>query len=497
LAGFGACLIWRWGGAEVTRWVDDLGLLVLAALAAAACCRAAARQQGRERSAWLLLGVGLAGWTAGALVWCYYELWQGDAAPFPSPADAGYLLFPIAACCALATFPSSLAGQSRTRLALDGLLVAGSLFILSWLLVLGDLVTAEHDSALVLAVSLAYPLTDVTVLSMVVVLAAHARTQAQITLALLGAGMALMALSDSAFVYLSQTDAYASGDLIDIGWAMAFATFAIAAHGNPSAEVHAGPAVSATHADGSGHVPPAPEPGRLRVWFPYLPLILAGAVALPRTAPYLTANPPLLAGLLTVLVLLARQLVTLVDNQQLLRRTAHQALHDPLTGLANRALFHDRLGHALQQQRRDPGPVTLLCLDLDDFKSVNDTWGHLAGDELLVHTAERLSGCLRAGDTLARLGGDEFAILAHDHTHPIDPAGPQIDPGSTLIARVREAFLPPVLVRGRRIQLRPSIGVASTVGGEIRSADDLLHAADLAMYRDKQASRTNRMLHQQ
>jgi diguanylate cyclase (GGDEF)-like protein len=86
-------------------------------------------------------------------------------------------------------------------------------------------------------------------------------------------------------------------------------------------------------------------------------------------------------------------------------------LRDPLTGLANRTLFHDRLTHAVQLQHRDPRAVAVLSLDLDEFKLVNDSLGHPAGDALLIGVAERLLGCVRTGDTVARIGGDEFAIL--------------------------------------------------------------------------------------
>ncbi len=90
---------------------------------------------------------------------------------------------------------------------------------------------------------------------------------------------------------------------------------------------------------------------------------------------------------------------------------ADQALRDPLTGLANRVLFNDRLTHAMQLHQRDHQSVAVLSLDLDDFKLVNDSLGHPAGDALLVLAAERLLGCVRTSDTVARLGGDEFAVL--------------------------------------------------------------------------------------
>ncbi len=99
------------------------------------------------------------------------------------------------------------------------------------------------------------------------------------------------------------------------------------------------------------------------------------------------------------------------ERKRLEQQLTHQAFHDPLTGLANRALFRDRVSHALALAQREGRPITVLFLDLDDFKRVNDSLGHAEGDRLLIAAAERFLSCARAADTVARLGGDEFAIL--------------------------------------------------------------------------------------
>src|SRR3954454_14647726 len=114
---------------------------------------------------------------------------------------------------------------------------------------------------------------------------------------------------------------------------------------------------------------------------------------------------------LLMIVVLARHFIVVGKIRRLLVTAADQALRDPLTGLANRALFHDRLTHAMQLHQRDNQSVAVLSLDLDDFKMVNDNLGHPAGDALLVLAAERILGCVRASDTVARLGGDEYALL--------------------------------------------------------------------------------------
>lgn len=161
-------------------------------------------------------------------------------------------------------------------------------------------------------------------------------------------------------------------------------------------------------------------------------------------------------------------------------RLAHQALHDALTGLPNRALFQDRLKHALARStRRREQPVVLL-LDLDNFKAVNDTLGHGAGDELLVQVAGRLQATLRASDTIARLGGDEFAILLEDE-HPRAA-------GRRVAERIGSALDSPFRVLSREISVRASVGIAHCSGAEV-SSEELMRDADIAMYEAKRGGR--------
>jgi diguanylate cyclase (GGDEF)-like protein/PAS domain S-box-containing protein len=168
------------------------------------------------------------------------------------------------------------------------------------------------------------------------------------------------------------------------------------------------------------------------------------------------------------------------ERRELERELEHQAFHDRLTGLANRALFRDRLEHALARRNRNPHPVAVLLLDLDDFKVVNDSLGHAAGDRLLVMVAERLRGHLRASDTTARLGGDEFAVLLDD------PAS--ADEATLVAERLVEVLTAPYQLDGRELFVRASIGVAlAAVTGQ--PADELLRDADMAMYAAKAQSR--------
>ncbi len=165
----------------------------------------------------------------------------------------------------------------------------------------------------------------------------------------------------------------------------------------------------------------------------------------------------------------------ITERKRLERELTHQAFHDSLTGLANRPLFRNRVGHALTLARRQHQPVSVLFIDLDDFKKVNDSLGHAEGDRLLVAAADRFRQCARAGDTVARLGGDEFAVLLED--------GLSSEGVTALVDRLQHAMSRPFQLSGNAVHVNVSVGVATGIGEE--TADDLLRNADMAMYTAK------------
>lgn len=162
------------------------------------------------------------------------------------------------------------------------------------------------------------------------------------------------------------------------------------------------------------------------------------------------------------------------ERKVLEEQLRHQALHDPLTRLANRARFGDRLEHALARQERSHAALAVLFMDLDNFKGVNDSLGHGAGDQLLVQVADRLKLCLRPGDTIARLGGDEFAILLEDVT--------SADDVTAVAERMFEELAPPFDLVGKEVLVRASIGIAPSNDDQPPAASVLLREADIAMY---------------
>lgn len=150
----------------------------------------------------------------------------------------------------------------------------------------------------------------------------------------------------------------------------------------------------------------------------------------------------------------------------------HQAFHDQLTGLPNRALFTDRVGHALARSARENQLLAVVFLDIDNFKVINDSLGHAAGDDLLVKAAGRLQAQLRSEDTAARFGGDEFAVLLEHVTTASDAAD--------ICRRIARALRVPVVVRGTTVSMQVSLGIAYST--DATDAEQLLRNADVAMY---------------
>jgi diguanylate cyclase (GGDEF)-like protein len=170
---------------------------------------------------------------------------------------------------------------------------------------------------------------------------------------------------------------------------------------------------------------------------------------------------------------------------QLQEQLSHQAFHDSLTDLANRSLFSDRIDHALLRRTRTGKPVGVLFIDLDDFKGVNDTLGHSAGDQLLIGVAERLRTSLRRPDTAARLGGDEFAVLIEDIDTPIE--------AEAVAERIFASLVEPFAIAGQSVTVHASIGVA--ISDDLTdSASRLMRHADVAMYAAKSAGKNQHVL---
>ena len=428
----------------------------------------------RTRLTWVFIAAACFSWAVGEAYWCWYSL-RSDVVPFPSLADVGFLGFSVLVAVGLLVHPARGGRTAFLQRIFDGLLTAGAVGLVSWLTTLGAVASAGNGSTgLEQLLLLGYPSSDVLLIVFAVLLLARAGGN-KTALHLVSAGVLALGISDSSFAYLGALGLY-DGGLIDLGWIGGFLLIALAGSCRE-------PSSAATRrlADGANGATVSTSV------LPYVPVLVALSVIAEVTllARPLT-KPEMMVACGVVLCLLARQYLAVRDNVRLARELAareqqlrRQAFSDSLTGLANRSLFRDRLEHVLKLHARDCRPAAVVFLDLDDFKVVNDSYGHAAGDELLVRVAERITGATRAGDTVARLGGDEFAVLLEDAADPLETA-----------ARIRAALTPAFVFAGAEHLIQASVGVAAVSADEPPvTADTLLARSDVAMYAAKRAGK--------
>ena len=475
-AAYAAVLVVRPGGAGFMRAFGDLALIVTPALAALAAIGTAVRRRGAGRWAGLLIGAGCLAWAAGQAAWSAYELLGHRITPYPSWADVGYLAFLPLTVAGSALLISARSGKWRS--ALDGLLISGSLLAVSWALVLGPLVAAGGETALEWAVGLAYPIGDVALMTVALLVVRHVRPGGRGGVLLLATGAFALSVAHGVYAFLLLHDAYRPGSWVDSGWFGGFLLVGLGALAAPRG--------------------PEPEPRREVpgwVMLPYLPL---GAAVLSSVVMTVRDGEPgtFLYCLTLVLVVLVvvRQLVSALDNVRLNRRLAgalevlrqreaeleHQAFHDSLTGLANRALLDDRILHAIAHQDRSGDAMALVYVDLDGFKKINDELGHHAGDQLLIEVADRLAGCARTSDTIARLGGDVFAVLCERLTEPGDE--------EVVAGRIVQRLAAPFPLAAGTARIGASVGIVRRAAHGA-GLERLLQDADQAMYCAKTAGK--------
>ncbi|HEV7652704.1 MAG TPA: EAL domain-containing protein [Actinophytocola sp.] len=472
-----------WGD-TFALWVDN-AMQLGAGLTAAVCGLVVGRRmRGAQRWWRLLIGLGMFGWSCGQFIWSWYQLVDGEGLPSPSLADVGYLTFPgfaLAGLFVLARARDRSGGERwlpgrwnahfGAALVLDGLVVTGSLFILTWTAALASVVRATGPDALAWAVAIAYPLSDLVLVVVAVLLVVFDRVDRpyRANLLLLATGIVALACSDSIFAYLVSIGAESMKPWSDAGFVLGpvFVAYALLVARSRR------PSESQTVAV-----------DWWRMVLPYVPVL---AVALLISSQLLFGTGPdgveVFVGVVVIFLVLARQLLSLLDNRLLLRRVyegqqqlAHQAYHDPLTGLANRTLFADRLDRALAEGAGSGGALVLIFVDLDDFKEVNDRFGHAGGDVVLRAVGQRLLGCVRSSDTVARLGGDEFAILLEG----------EVDEPEAVADRIRGAVRRPFAVHGTQVAVRASMGLVVLDPGEpLVTSDVLLGRADSSMYAGK------------
>jgi diguanylate cyclase (GGDEF)-like protein len=457
---------------QLGTWVDDWGAFATSMAAFAAAAHRVRRSSGQHRSAWSWLAATTGFWVVGEAIWIWYLVFRNASPPSPGVADAIYLLVVPLAVVGIIQLGIGKDGARRgLRFALDGVVIAVSLLFVSWATSLGIIYRLSGGPLLARIVDISYPATDILMATTALAALSRTRVERRTPLALLGLGMVAFSVSDSAYSYFAYTNRYIA--VLDVGYVIGYVLLACAA--------------VVSNRDDPAETEPAP-PGRSQLLLPYVPVAFAVATAVSKAVNGGRFDATLVGtGFVLLACVFVRQLITLLDNRRLaeqLQQTvsqlrsretqlAYQASHDPLTGLANRVLFADRIDRALERQRRNETAVAVMVCDLDDFKTINDTLGHLVGDEVLRIVADTLSEAVRGTDTIARLGGDEFGVVLEDLESPATAC--------EVAVRMTEALASPVTIAGHQVATSASIGIA-IAGDPGESSESLQRAADLALY---------------
>jgi diguanylate cyclase (GGDEF)-like protein len=450
-------------GTLTQSWFYD----VVGASAVAMAAVGIVRNAPDRRFPWILMAIGQASFVAGDIIWNWYEMIGEE--PFPSFADVLYLAgYPFIAAGLFLLIRRRIGGGDRGGL-LDAAILTTACAILSWTFFIQPQMVGTDLDPVSVGISLAYPVMDLLLIgvAMGLLTTPGARTT---SFRLLAASLVFLVIADQIYAIQNLDGSYVAGGPIDTLYLLSYLTFGAAVLHPSMRELT------------------EPHPVAVTWLGPVRMICLALAMV---TGPLLvTMGPDSDGGLAVVagatallsLLVLARLagLVGLLERDVDQRRAlevqlSYQAFHDPLTGLVNRRRFVEQAEAALAARDR-PGSVAAMFLDLDDFKTVNDSLGHAAGDELLVAVAERLRASLRASDVAARLGGDEFGVLLFDV--------PDVAYATSISDRLLTALQAPTMVAGREVQVGASIGIA--IDTEVmRTVDDLLGDADVAMYQAK------------
>jgi len=441
-----------------------------------------ARRRPAERLGWIAIAAGNLCFVLGDAVYDGYQYVLHRPTPFPSIADAFYLAGYPWLLLGIARVTRGRAAHGRTRESLaDAAIVAIGALAISWHFLMGAYATGTSVGSFGKLVNLAYPVLDLAVLFIVVEGLVFGTARRPVH-RLLAAAMVAMIVSDFLYDVMVLHGSYAVGSPIDAGWLVSYVLVGVAA-------LHPSMALQAVAAP--------PDAMRTRRRLPLVAVAGLTAPAILLSGALLGVHGdvgPLAAISIVVFVLVVVRLWWMLDHvggqtraveaalrarESLEGELRDRAFHDDLTGLANRALLHDRVGHALASAARGHGLVGVCFCDLDGFKTINDSLGHLVGDAVLVAAGKRIAGVVRPGDTVARLGGDEFAVLMEDFD----------DPGTALAVaeRVVSVLRQPVDVGDREVALSVSVGVA--VAALSTTTEELLSQADSAMYAAKAAGR--------
>ncbi len=467
---FLAWQIFGWGGDEHRTLISDLAFLPVS-LAAAALALRAGRQETLDRRtarAWRIIGVSFFLYWLGDAIWALEE--NLGSAPFPSIADVAYIAFYPMLLWGIFAFPTAPRNATeRTKLWLDGgTVVVGSAMIL-WYFSLGPTAQASGSNLLEAVVSIAYPIGDLVLLFGIarILLGRPARGSGH-ALGILASGLLVLVIGDIGFAHLALNDAYAGGDWPDSAFMIAQILTVLSAQ------------YQHWHASRGNHGLAMPPP-EARTFSPYPYIAIFASFLLLATVAWNQAVYPiggLMVGALIVTTLVvARQIAALRENLRLLRELHLLASTDSLTGLGSRRHFYELAEREFYLSRRGGRPLAAMMVDIDHFKSINDSFGHAAGDSVLQSVARQCTDGLRAGDLIGRYGGDEIVILLPHAS---------LEAALAAAGRIRAED---VVVETPSGAVRATLSMGVAASGDCGDLAELLHRADLALYEAKQAGR--------
>jgi two-component system cell cycle response regulator len=419
------------------------GLLVLAA----AACAARGLSAPAERVPWVVLGVAIGFWAAGDL---YYTLFFSGAeeVPFPSIADALYLSFYPLAYVALGLLLRARIRQFHGSLWLDGIIGALVVSAIGAAVVFDAVLATTGGSKLVVATNLAYPLFDLLLLALLVGVLALTGWRLDRTWVLIAGGFASFGVADSVYLYQAAAGTYVEGRLVDVGWVLGMVLLACAAW-QPQRRI---------------------EEARNEGWQALtLPTAFAFVGLALLVYDHFRPLSPLALALSTAAVaaVIVRAVLTFREKLRLLEQSRNEALTDALTGLGNRRRFMQDVEHELMHADARH-PLVLILFDLDGFKAYNDTFGHPAGDSLLMRLAANLEVAVAERGRAYRMGGDEFCVIGS--VAQVGP-GALVDAAAAALSAEGEGF---VVACSYGSVLLPD--EANEISNALRIADGRLYA---------------------